>query len=408
MSDPAKPRILLGLTGGIACYKSCRLVRLLSSWGADVRVVMTRHAEQFVGPLTFSTLSGNPVYADPFNGGVVHGAEHVDLSIWADLAIVAPASANILGKVANGIADDFLSTLLCAYDKTILFAPAMNKRMWANPAVQRNLAQVQHDGARIVSPTSGWLACGETGDGRMAEPEEIFEHARALLMAGDELRGRRVLISAGPTHEDIDEVRFLSNRSTGKMGFALARVAQWMGADTVLVAGPSTQETPVGVTRINVRSAAQMAEAVLQQARGADLIIMAAAVADYTPSVYHAGKLSKSEGPMCLELSRTIDILAALAKDKGERVHVGFAVQVENGVELALDKLRRKHLDIICLNNPREEGAGFACDTNRLTLLSVDGVREDLDLMSKEDAATRVLQRAALLLNAPAHTGVAE
>ena len=337
------------------------------------------------------------MYADPFNGGEVQQAEHVDLSVWADLAIVAPATANILGKVANGIADDFLSTLLCAFDKTILFAPAMNKRMWANPAVQRNLTQVQQDGAVIVSPGSGWLACGETGDGRMAEPEEIFDQARALLFRSRELSGRRVLISAGPTVEDLDEVRFLSNRSTGRMGFALARVAHWMGAEVVLVAGPCDQETPPGVRRIDVRSAAQMTEAILQHAEDSDLLVMAAAVADYTPASFHEGKISKSDDPLQLELARTTDILSTLAESKAERIHVGFAVQVERGVELAREKLRRKNLDLICLNNPREHGAGFGCDTNRLTLIGADGSQTELDLLSKEDAAVHVLRHAAKL-----------
>jgi len=392
-------RVLLGVGGGIAAYKSCALVRRLGEAGHEVRVAMTAHAARFVGPLTFSTLCGHPVAADPFAEGRVDHAEHVDLSAWADWMIVAPATANLLGKAANGIADDFLSTLLCAYDRPVLFAPAMNHRMWRNPAVRRNRERLAADGHALVEPGTGWLACGETGEGRMAEPETILEWFDWLRLRTDELAGRRVLVTAGPTVEDLDEVRFLSNRSTGKMGFALARAAQRMGAETRLVAGPVGLPTPLGVCRTDVRSAAEMAAAVREQAADCDLLLMCAAVADYRPP-FVAGKIKKGEGPLELRLERTEDILAALGADKGRRIHVGFALETEDALARGRAKLAAKTLDLVCVNNPREAGAGFGHDTNRLTLIGADGREDELPLQSKDEAARAILARAAALLEA--------
>jgi phosphopantothenoylcysteine decarboxylase / phosphopantothenate---cysteine ligase len=392
-------RILLGVTGGIAAYKSCLLVRRLVDAGHELRVAMSAHAARFVGPLTFSTLSGHPVAVDPFAEGRVDHAEHIDLSAWAEHFIVAPATANILAKAANGLADDFLSTLLCAFDKPVLFAPAMNHRMWANPAVRRNCAQLGADGHVLVEPGSGYLACGETGAGRMAEPEIIHEWLDWLRLRSNELAGRRVVVSAGPTAEDLDEVRFFSNRSTGRMGFALARAAQRMGAETRLIAGPVTLPTPLGVCRSDVRSAAEMAAAVKEAAVDSDLLLMCAAVADYRPP-FQAGKLKKGPGPLTLVLERSEDILATLAMDKGRRVHVGFALETEQALERGRAKLEAKALDLICVNNPREEGAGFAHETNRLTLIDAAGGEEALPLLHKDDAARRILLRAAALLEA--------
>lgn len=395
-------RILLGVTGGIAAYKSCLLLRRLTQAGHEVRVVMTRHAAQFVGPLTFSTLSGHPVQADPFSPeGRVEGAEHIDLSAWAEAFVVAPATANILAKAAQGLADDFLSTLICAFDKAILFAPAMNHRMWSNPAVRANCRRLQEYGHRLVEPDSGWLACGETGAGRMAEPELIHEELDGLLQGTAELAGRRVLVSAGPTVEDIDEVRVLSNRSSGRMGFALARAARQLGAEVTLVAGPVELATPAGVRRVDVRSAAQMAQALNVETLQADLLVMCAAVADYAPD-FQEGKRKKGDGEWNLTLRPTEDILASLAHLPGRaaRVHVGFALEVERELEHGADKLRRKDLDLICVNNPRESGAGFGSDRNRLTLLDRAGAVEELPLQDKLDAARQILRRAASLLEA--------
>lgn len=400
MENPASAKILLGVTGGIAAYKSCLLLRRLVGAGHDVRVVMTRHAAQFVGSLTFSTLSGHPVLADPFAEGRVEGAEHIDLSAWAERFVVAPATANILGKSALGLADDFLSTLICAFDKPILFAPAMNHRMWANPAVRHNCQRLKEFGHTLVEPDSGWLACGETGAGRMAEPQVIHEWLEWQILHTNELAGRRVLVSAGPTVEDIDEVRVLSNRSSGRMGFALARAAQQMGAETRLVAGPVELPTPLGVCRTDVRSAAQMAAALHEQACDADLVVMCAAVADYTPE-FQPGKRKKDGGEWLLPLRPTEDILSALAQLPGRatRIHVGFALEVEQELEHGADKLRRKDLDLICVNNPRTEGAGFGSASNRITLLGRDSM-EELPLLDKLDAARHILRRAARLLDA--------
>jgi phosphopantothenoylcysteine decarboxylase/phosphopantothenate--cysteine ligase len=406
MESPA--RVLLGVSGGIAAYKSCLLLRLLTEAGHEARVAMTRHAAHFVGPLTFSTLSGHPVAVDPFAEGSAAGAGggqaagHIDLSAWAEHLIVAPATANILGKAAQGIADDFLSTTICAFDKPILFAPAMNHRMWANPAVCRNVEHLRRDGHAFAEPDSGWLACGETGAGRMAEPARILETFDWLRLRSSELAGRRVVVSAGPTIEDLDEVRFLANHSSGRMGFALARAAQRMGAETRLVAGPVALETPLGVCRVDVRSAAQMARAMAEETVAADLVVMCAAVADYAPEAL-PGKRKKDGADWILPLRPTGDILAALAALPGRerRVHVGFALEVEHGAANALDKLRRKDLDLICLNNPRDEGAGFGAESNRVTILDRAGAARELPLLSKDEAAREILRTAARLLPEP-------
>ncbi len=399
MESSAKRKVLLGVTGGIAAYKSCLLLRRLVEAGCDTRVVMTRHATHFVGPLSFSTLSGHPVAADPFESYQVDGAEHVDLSVWADQFVVAPATANILAKSATGIADDFLSTLICAYDRPILFAPAMNHRMWSNAAIRRACGQLQEDGHVLVEPGAGWLACGETGAGRMAEPEFIHEHLDWLWHRTSLLQGRRVLISAGPTVEAVDDVRILSNRSSGRMGFALARAAQRMGAEVRLVAGPVELPTPLGVCRRDVRSAAQMAQAMLEEAATADVVIMCAAVADYAPEAI-SGKRKKDGSPWQLSLLPTVDILRELGALPGRetRIIAGFALEMERELEQAREKLQRKGLDFICLNNPRTEGADFGSTQNQITLLDRDGTVQEWPLMDKLLVAERILRHAALRL----------
>ncbi len=395
----AEHRVLLGISGGIAAYKSCELIRLLSQRGCTIRVLMTRHAERFIGRLTLATLSGSPVLVDPLEEGVLSGAEHIDLTLWADLAIVAPATANILAKTAQGLADDFLSTTLCSFNKPRLFAPAMNTRMWNNPAVTRNVEQLRADGIRICDPEAGWLACGETGDGRMADPSRIAEQALSMLEGSEELAGKHILVTAGPTIEDIDDVRFLSNRSTGRMGFALARAAHLLGASVRLVAGPTELPTPLGVCRTNVRSAAQMADAVDQHLPEADALVMCAAVADYTPS-YSPGKLKKQPGALDLRLERTRDVLSSLREAKGNKVFVGFALEMADALEYGKAKLQAKGLDLICVNDASREGRGFACDTNQLSLLFADGHRRDLDMGSKDEQARIVMRELSGLLAA--------
>lgn len=390
-----KPRrVLLGVTGGIAVYKSCLLLRRLVDAGHEVRVVMTQNATRFVAPLTFSTLSGHDVPQDPFRTDAARGTEHIDYSLWAEDFVIAPATANILGKAANGIADDFLSTLICAFDRPILFAPAMNHRMWSNPAVQRNIEQLRADGHLFVEPGSGYLACGETGAGRMAEPEQIHEALDARIFGGTGLQGRKVLVSAGPTVEDLDEVRFLSNRSSGKMGYALARAAAWLGAEVCLVSGPTLLPDPLGLRTIRVRSAAEMAEVLSREHERCDVLVMAAAVADYAPA-FQPGKLKKQPGDLDLKLSRTTDILATLAERKGHRLHVGFALEHRQGEAAARDKLERKRLDMICLNHISDEDGAFASEHNRLTLLLPDGGGESLPRNSKQMLALEVMRRIA-------------
>jgi phosphopantothenoylcysteine decarboxylase / phosphopantothenate---cysteine ligase len=392
-----KAKILLGVTGGIAAYKSCILLRLLKTAGHDVRVVLTKNAEKFVGPLTFSTLSGYPVYADPFAKGVVQSTEHIDLSLWADLAVVAPTTANLLGKLASGIADDFLSTLLCAFDKPRLLAPAMNKRMWKNAAVQRNVKQLQSDGVQMVDPEAGFLACGELGDGRMAEPQEIFDRIQEMLASPQPFSKKRILISAGPTCEDVDDVRYLTNRSTGKMGYALARAAQSMGADVDLVSGPCALPEPAGVHLFHVRSAAEMATAIKERHPQCDVLVMCAAVADYSPTK-QSGKVKKTDGDLHLSLQRTEDILLGLGQQKGRRVHVGFAMQTDSHLQSPKAKLESKNLDLLCVNNTLEEGAGFAVDTNRILLLEPDSQALPLPIDTKDALAKSILERVFQLL----------
>ena len=392
-----EPRVLLAVCGGIAAYKSCEIVRRLIDAGCSVRVLMTRNAERFVGRLTFSTLSGHPVLVDPLEADSLSGAEHIDLTLWADLALVAPATANTIGKVANGIADDFVSTTLCSFDKPQIWAPAMNHRMWANPAVLRNVRTLREQGATLIEPGSGWLACGETGPGRLAEVDEIVQTVLHHAFGTQELAGRVVLVSAGPTVEDIDDVRFLSNRSTGTMGFELARAAQRMGAIVRLVAGPVNLPTPLGVCRTNVRSAAEMKAAIERELDEADVFISCAAVADYSP-VTQPGKIKKGDGPLKLELPRTADILQELAPRKQHRLFVGFALESGNALAHGQDKLTRKKLDLICINDTSEPGAGFGPHTNRLTLLYPDGRSAELPLSSKADQALGVMRAVLDLL----------
>ncbi|MBQ8703500.1 MAG: bifunctional phosphopantothenoylcysteine decarboxylase/phosphopantothenate--cysteine ligase CoaBC [Bacteroidales bacterium] len=389
-------RIVVGITGGIAAYKAPELVRLLVKAGYEVRCAATEHALEFVTRVTLETVSGAPLYHDLFASG---GTEHISLKDWGDMLVVAPATANIIGKVASGIADDALSTLLLAFSgKPVVMAPAMNSLMWAHPAVQRNIATLKSWGIRMVGPAEGELACGTSGVGRMAEPEEIVRSVATLLQHTGTLAGQRWLVTAGPTYERIDSVRFIGNYSSGKMGFALAEALAEAGAEVALVSGPTslTIDHP-RVTLTRVESAREMyaaATSLFPQCRGA---ILSAAVADYRPATAADHKLKKQgdEG-MTLQLVQNPDILATLGgmKQAGQTL-VGFALETDHELENAQGKLQRKNLDYIVLNSLRDKGAGFGVDTNKVTILARDGRREESPLMSKREVAELIVKTVA-------------
>lgn len=388
--------IVVGVTGGIAAYKAAMLVSLLRKKGADVHVCMTENACHFITPLTFETLSANRVVTDTFSRETPYEVEHVALAKLADLIVVAPATANILAKAANGIADDFLSTLLLAARGKVMFAPAMNTAMLHHAAVQRNIAQLRVDGCLIVAPGSGMLACGDIGDGRMAEPQEICEAVEAALTPKD-LEGVRLMVTAGPTRERLDDVRYLSNRSTGKMGYAIAKVAARRGAQVTLVSGPTALEVPAGVELRKVESAQQMYAACMEIFPQVDIAVKAAAVADYTPAAYHPGKIKKSDD-MQLPLVRTRDILQSLGEKKQKQILVGFAAEAAELERNAQDKLQRKHLDMIAANDISRSDIGFGSDENLVTLFFADGTKKVLQKAEKEQIADGILDEALSLL----------
>lgn len=388
--------IVVGVTGGIAAYKAAMLVSLLRKKGADVHVCMTENACHFITPLTFETLSANRVVTDTFSRETPYEVEHVALAKLADLIVVAPATANILAKAANGIADDFLSTLLLAARGKVMFAPAMNTAMLHHAAVQRNIAQLRVDGCLIVAPGSGMLACGDIGDGRMAEPQEICEAVEAALTPKD-LEGVRLMVTAGPTRERLDDVRYLSNRSTGKMGYAIAKAAARRGAQVTLVSGPTALEAPAGVELRKVESAQQMYAACMEIFPQVDIAVKAAAVADYTPAAYHPGKIKKSDD-MQLALVRTRDILQSLGEKKQKQILVGFAAEAAELERNAQDKLQRKHLDMIAANDISRSDIGFGSDENLVTLFFADGTKKVLQKAEKEQIADGILDEALSLL----------
>jgi phosphopantothenoylcysteine decarboxylase / phosphopantothenate---cysteine ligase len=390
-------RILLGVTGGIAAYKACILVRLLRLRGASVRVVMTRSAERFVGPATFAALSDHRVYTDLWEEpGVVL---HVRLAHEADVAVVAPATANVMAKLAQGIADDLLtSTLLEATVPTVV-APAMHTGMWEHPATQANVAALAERGARIVGPATGSLAAGDEGIGRMSEPEEIVAAIEEVLQASGDLAGRRLVVTAGPTWEPIDPVRFVGNRSTGKMGFAVAAEAFARGADVTLVVGPGTVQPPPGPELVRVTTAEEMRGAVTDAVRDADAVVMAAAVADFRPETAAGAKLKKEQGPPEIRLVPTPDILAELGA-AGEIVLVGFAAETDDVEEAGREKLRRKGLQLLVANEVGREGTGFGSDTNRAAILAADGADVPMREWTKRELASAICDRLAKLLTA--------
>jgi phosphopantothenoylcysteine decarboxylase / phosphopantothenate---cysteine ligase len=396
------PLVVLGVTGCIGAYKACEVLRELQRRDVDVRVVMTRAATQFVAPLTFEALSRHPVFHDQWALGENGEIQHISLADEADLLLVAPATANSVGKFARGIADDALSTLYLATRAPVLVAPAMNVNMYGHPAFQENLATLRGRGVGVVEPGSGYLACGWLGQGRLAETDTIVEAALAILQPRRDLAGETLLVTAGPTVEDIDPVRFVSNRSTGRMGYRLAEAARDRGASVVVVSGPTSLEAPAGVRVIPVRSADEMQRAVLAQLSGATIVIAAAAVSDYRPAERERSKLKKTDRPQSLSLVRTPDILKGLGERKGERLLVGFAAETDDLVANARAKLESKNLDLIVANDVSAEGAGFGVETNAAVILRRDGTRLDLPLATKRELAERILDEVRALRAAPA------
>ena len=384
-------KIVVGVTGGIAAYKACDLVSRLKKRGAQVRVVLTEHACQFVQPLTFETLSGNPAYTDSFDRKYEIG--HVALAKWADLLLIAPATANCMAKMACGVADDLLSTTCLAVRCPVLVAPAMNSAMWRNPATQANLALLRSRGVRFVGPEAGHLACGDDDVGRMSEPEQIVEAVDAILNPLRDLEGLNVLVTAGPTVERIDPVRYITNRSTGKMGYALAEAARDRGANVTLISGPTSLTAPEGVELVQIKSSAQLCAAVLERGERADVVVQAAAPADFRPKNVAERKIKKTGESMTLELEATTDIAAELGRRKQPgQILVAFAAETNDVMDNARGKLIKKNADLIVANDVSRSDAGFGVDTNVITLITAEDVRA-LEKMSKRAAADAILSR---------------
>jgi len=394
-------RVLLGVSGSIAAYKAVEVLRELVRRGAEVRVVMTEAAQRFVAPLTFATLSRQPVLTDLFTLDYGREIGHVAAPGRAHLLLVAPATAHTIAKLAHGLADDFLTNIYLAAACPVLLAPAMDADMYRHPATQENLEALRRCGVRIVGPASGELASGMVGPGRLSEPAEIVAAAEALLLGQQDLAGRVVLVTAGPTQEPVDPVRFLSNRSSGRMGFAVAEAARDRGARVTLVAGPTEVAPPGGVEVLRVGTAEEMRDAVLARAGEASVVVKAAAVADYRPARPRGQKLKKQDAPLRLDLEPTPDILGELGRRKRGQVLVGFAAETDDVIANAKDKLAKKNLDLIVANDVRAADAGFAVETNRVTILGRNGVAEVLPLLSKREVADRILDRVVALLDEP-------
>lgn len=391
--------VVLGVSGGIAAYKSAYLTSLLKKQGYDVHVILTKNAQEFVTALTFETLSGNEAVTDTFKRTGEFDVKHVSLAKKADMFIVAPATANVLGKAASGLADDMLTTTLLAARCPVIFAPAMNTAMYEDPAVQENIKTLKSRGFHVMDAGEGMLACGDSGAGRMKEPEEIADYAEDVFRSMYDMHGINVLISAGPTKEQIDPVRYLSNNSSGKMGYAVAEAALSRGANVTLVSGPVAIEPPLKAEVINVVSAKEMADSIIPQSKSADIIIMAAAVADYTPENYSEQKMKKG-GDMSLSLVRTTDILNELgARKKRGQILVGFAAETENTEQNALSKLKKKNLDVIALNDVSRESEGFGADDNNIKLYFKDGSITDLGSDSKKRLAKAIVREVFELYN---------
>jgi len=404
-------RITLGVTGGVAAYKAAELVRRLQQEGHGVSVVMTRSAREFVTPLTFAALSGQKVitdlFGDPSGGGanLESAIEHIAVAQRTDLLLVAPATADIIAKFARGLADDFLTTLYLACTAPVVIAPAMNVNMWNHTATRENVGTLRARGVKIVEPHEGYLACGMTGPGRLAGLEDILGAVREVSKAQRDLEGETVLVSAGPTCEDLDPVRYITNRSSGKMGYAVAEAAAKRGAKVILISGPVILETPAGVERVDVRTAEEMRRAVGDRFSEASIAVLAAAVSDYRPAELRAEKIKKGNAPLAISLEPTTDILAEVATHKDQKIVVGFAAETDHVAENARKKLVSKNADLIVANDVTAEGAGFDSDTNVVTLFSRDGRDLALPKMPKSEVAQRVLDevlRLRVVLHSPA------
>ena len=389
--------VLLGVTGGIAAYKAAALASALVKQHCAVEVVMTEHATKFVTPLTFEQLTGRRTMVDTFDRNFSHQVEHISLAQRTDLVLVAPASANVCAKLAHGLADDMLTTTILACKCPKLIAPAMNTNMYENPVTQDNLDILRRYGWEVIEPASGRLACGAVGAGKMPEPEDLLQHVLRHLAMPQDMAGMKVLVTAGPTQEALDPVRYLTNHSTGKMGYAIARMAMLRGAQVTLVSGPTSIAPPPFVEVVPVVSAQDMFEAVSQRAEASDIIVKAAAVADYTPVGYSDDKVKKKDGDLSIPLKRTTDILQYLGQHRRPgQVICGFSMETRGMLENSRAKLEKKNVDMICANNLKVAGAGFGVDTNVITLITKQGV-EELPLLSKEEAASRILSSLLFL-----------
>lgn len=390
---------LLGVTGSIAAYKAVDLVSRLTKLGASVNVIMTQNATRFLAPLTFQSISRNPVVVDMFAEAADWQPEHISLADRADILVVAPATANIIAKLAHGIADDMLSTTALAVRCPILIAPAMNCHMFGNSIFQENIEILRRHGFAFVEPEYGQLACGYEGKGRLANAEKIIQEIQRLVCKPSDFKGKKILVTAGPTHEALDPIRFITNRSSGKMGYAVAEASSSRGADVTLISGPSALPDPRDVTLVKVESAIQMRDAVLKHAPQADVVIMAAAVSDYRPQNISPQKIKKGQGQMTLVLERNPDILAELGQNKSDgQILVGFSMETENVLDNALEKLQKKNLDLIAANDVLQPGAGFGTDTNIVWLIDSSGHKRKLPLMSKRDVADAILDEVKSFL----------
>ncbi len=392
-------KILLCVTGGIAVYKAAALTSKLTQAGATIKVILSEGAAKFVTPLTFQVLSKNDVYTDTFDEKKSAVIAHIDLADWADLVLLAPATANTIGKLANGIADNMITSTLLATCAPVWVAPAMNVHMYDHPAVKNNIAILHDFGYRFIEPDEGYLACGYVGKGRLAEPEKMIEIiAEFFTVKNSKLSGRNLVITAGPTREKIDPVRFITNHSTGKMGYAIAEEAVKQGAKVVLVSGPVNLPAPKGVTLVKVESAEDMYQAVMEQFDRAEVVIKTAAVADYRPMITYEHKMKKKQGDSVLELERTKDILFELGQKKQNQILVGFAAETEQVEEYATGKLLKKNADMIVANNVKAEGAGFGSETNIVTIFKKDGTKLELPMMTKQKVAEQILEQISQLI----------
>ncbi len=388
-------KILIGVTGGIAAYKTCEIIRSFIKANAQVRVVMTDAARAFVTPLTYETLTNYPVHCGLFEKSTIH----IELARWADCIVICPATANSIGKIAHGIADNLLTTLVLAANVPVLFCPAMNKEMYLNPIFKANAEILRQHGYQFVAPGEGELACGEYGWGRLADEQLIFDEVKKVLLTNRALQGKKVLVTASRTEEPFDPVRIITNYSSGKMGFAIAENAVLCGADVTLISGPTALKSFSGVTYLPVQTARQMRDALFDHWDDTDILIMSAAVSDFRPRLVNPNKIKKQFETMSIELERTEDILLEAGGKKGNRILIGFALETENEIEQATEKLKKKNLDLIVLNNPMESGAGFRADTNRVTLIKKNGDIEKLPLMYKYQVSKKIIDTIIEIVN---------